>query len=411
MSKYKEYSALINSVTKYPTPTDLIYKHKFTHDELKELNVEKFKDSKYVKLNLYDEVTEPVIYLNSDYFTNKLTDSEDLILNSNINKFSNIEDEELVNGFIFSEIESSLAIEGVKSTRAKIEKINTLKYSDLKSQNEIIVKNMLEAYSFVRENNITEVNIFNLYQIISSNCLSDDKKLLKDNYYRHDEVNIIGLNERIVDKGVSSKKLKKMMNDLILFINEEKSNEELLLAPHIIHYYLVYLHPYFDYNGRMARVLSYWYTIKHIPSFSLLFISEAINNNKNKNRYYTAIKLSRKTNNDITYFIEYISDIILEYSMLYINYYNIINKLKGNGKTINRSLQVALENVLAIPKIGDGFFDWKEYKSYSSSDFSKVQYFKLLNSLTDLKILTLKQYKNTNLYKLNSKKWDLLIKE
>ena len=58
--------------------------------------------------------------------------------------------------------------------------------------------------------------------------------------------------------------------------------------------------------------------------------------------------------------------------------------------------------------IKDEYFDWKKFKTYTPDDFSKVQYLKNLNKLTELKILTLKQHKKVNLYKFNSKKWELL---
>ena len=411
MSKYKQFSELLTIIKKYPTPSDLVYKHKFTHDDVKDIYNQKYNDDRYIKLPLYNEDGTSVIFLNSDYYINKLNDSEELILSSNIDELSDIEDEDLIKGFVFSEIESSLAIEGVRITRAKIEKINNLKYSEMKTKNEIIVKNMLEAYSYVRENNITKENILNLYNLISNECLEDVEKLKDNNFYRHDTVNIIGGNEKIVDKGVSFLKLEKMMDDLLIYIHKDKSIEEQLLTPHVIHYYLIYLHPYFDYNGRMARVLSYWYTIKYVPSFSLLFISEAINTKKNKKRYYDSIIFSRRTNNDMTYFIEYISDIILEYSILYINYYSIMATLKGNGNVLSRSFQIALKNVLSIPKVGDGYFDWKSYHNFTSDNFSKVYFLNLLNGLVDLKILTVKKQKNVKLYKLNSKKWDLIFSE
>ena len=92
------------------------------------------------------------------------------------------------------------------------------------------------------------------------------------------------------------------MNEVIKYIHEDKTYEEHLIASHIIHYYLVYLHPYFDFNGRMARVLSFWYNYKYAPSLSLLLVSGAINNNTYKKGYYNAITNSRQMRNDITYF-------------------------------------------------------------------------------------------------------------
>lgn len=407
MTNYKAFQDLIESLDKYPTPTDLVYKHKFTHHELKDIFTDKLNDKRFIKLTLKSENRDPLIHLDSDYLSNKLDDAENLLIGLNSSNLWDITDEDLVNGFIFSEIESSLAIEGVRSTRAKIEKINKMTYQELKTDNERVVKNMIEAYNYVQDKDITIDNIYTLYNILSKDCLKDDDKLKGGNYYRHDGVNIIGNNERIVDTGVNYKYLEKGMNDLITYIHNPKTKAEQVFAPHIIHYYVLYLHPYFDFNGRMARVLSHWYSTRYAPYLSLLFISEAINNKKNKHGYYNAITYSRQSNNDITFFIQYIADIILEYSIIYTNYYLIYDQLEGMGHTIPRSLQVTLKNVLAMPVVGDGYFNWKKYADFSNDDYSKVLYLKHLNQLVDLDVLKVKKQKNSNLYIINKKKWDL----
>ncbi len=407
MTNYKAFQDLIETLEKYPTPTDLVYKHKFTHHELKDIFMDKFNDERFIKLPLKSENSDPLIYLDSDYLSSKLDDAENLLIGLNSSNLWDITDEDLVNGFIFSEIESSLAIEGVRSTRAKIEKIDKMTYQELKTDNERVVKNMIEAYNYVKDKDITIDNIYNLYNILSKDCLKDDEKLKGDNYYRHDGVNIIGNNERIVDTGVDYKYLEKGMNYLVTYINTPKTKTEQVFAPHIIHYYVIYLHPYFDFNGRMARVLSHWYSSRYAPYLSLLFISEAINNKSNKHRYYNAITYSRQANNDITFFIEYIADIMLEYSIIYTNYYLIYDQLEGMGHSIPRSLQVTLRNILAMPVVGDGYFNWKKYADFSNDDYSKVLYLKHLNQLVDLDVLKVKKQKNSNLYIINKKKWTL----
>jgi len=314
----------------------------------------------------------------------------------------------MINGFIFSEIESSLSIEGVRSTRAKIEKINQLNYDELDNINDIIVKNMLLGYEFIKNKDITEENIFELYKILSNKCLKDHEQLLPNYKYRHDDVHIVDSAQAIVDRGVDWKKLQDSMGQMINYINKEKSYSEHLIASHIIHFYLIYLHPYFDYNGRMARVLSYWYNQRYAPSLSLLLVSEAINNKVYKNGYYTAIANSRKEDNDITYFLEYIADIMLEYTKVYINFNNISKKLKGDGNILNRSTEIALKYVLALPVVGEGYFDWKEYNRFSHDDFSKTQYLKLLNTLADADVLLVKEKKKAKLFKLNKDKWNLI---
>ena len=157
----------------------------------------------------------------------------------------------------------------------------------------------------------------------------------------------------------------------------------------------------------MARVMSFWYNYKHAPALSLLLVSEAINNKVHKAGYYNAIQNTRSAGNDLTYFLEYMGNIILKYAKIYINFYNIVNKLKGDGNLINRATEVALKYVLALPGSGEGYFNWKDYKDSTHEEFSKQYCLRLLNELADLEILTVKEYKKAKLYRLNTDKLDL----
>jgi len=142
---------------------------------------------------------------------------------------------------------------------------------------------------------------------------------------------------------------------------------------------------------------------------SLLLVSESINNKIYKNEYYNAILNSRNAQNDVTYFLEYMGSIVLKYTKIYINFYTIQSKLKGDGKILSRATEIALKYVLAIKTAGDGYFDWKDYRDFSYDDFSKQYYLKLLNSLADLEILVTREHKNVKLFKLNTSKWDLIL--
>ncbi len=408
MNIYEQFKNICKESKKYPTRTDLIYKYGIKRQDILNIQKLKFDDKEYVKIPLFSESGNKLIYWNNQDIIMTFSDCQDLIRNSSLNDIADFSNSEMINGFIFSEIESSLSIEGVRSTRAKIEKINQLNYDELDNINDIIVKNMLLGYEFIKNKDITEENIFELYKILSNKCLKDHEQLLPNYKYRHDDVHIVDSAQAIVDRGVDWKKLQDSMGQMINYINKEKSYSEHLIASHIIHFYLIYLHPYFDYNGRMARVLSYWYNQRYAPSLSLLLVSEAINNKVYKNGYYTAIANSRKEDNDITYFLEYIADIMLEYTKVYINFNNISKKLKGDGNILNRSTEIALKYVLALPVVGEGYFDWKEYNRFSHDDFSKTQYLKLLNTLADADVLLVKEKKKAKLFKLNKDKWNLI---
>lgn len=408
MSTYEKFKKLCNDLDHYPVDSELLYKYGFTRKDMNEIRQAKQTDIEYLKIKLNDQSGSQLLYWNQEKIMKNFSGSQDLIRNSVMSQFLDFRDSEMLNGFVFSEIESSLAIEGVRSTRAEIEKLNKIEYDDLDELNDIIVKNMLLGYEFVKNNDITKDNIIQLYKILSKKCLKENEQLLPGHFYRHDEVNIVDAANAVVDKGVDWKRLPNLMDELIVYINKEKTYEEHLIASHVIHFYMVFLHPYFDYNGRMARVMSFWYNFKHAPSLSLLLVSEAINNKIHKYGYYNAIVNSRNAGNDITYFLEYMGNIVLKYTKIYINFYTIQNKLKGNGQGLSRATEIALKYVLALPVTGDGYFDWKAYKDFSHDDFSKQYYLRLLNALAEQGILIVREHKRAKLFRLNIDKWDLL---
>ena len=51
------------------------------------------------------------------------------------------------------------------------------------------------------------------------------------------------------------------MGELVRFIHEDSDSNDLLKAA-LIHFYIAYLHPYFDGNGRMARLMHLWYLVQ-----------------------------------------------------------------------------------------------------------------------------------------------------
>ena len=62
------------------------------------------------------------------------------------------------------------------------------------------------------------------------------------------------------------------MVNLVEFIHQESSMNDLLKAA-LIHFYIAYLHPWFDGNGRMARLIHLWYLVQQRYS-SALFVPQ-----------------------------------------------------------------------------------------------------------------------------------------
>jgi len=154
------------------------------------------------------------------------------------------------------EIHSSLTIENIRSSRDSIRKI--LGGFAPKNEMENRIFGMKKGLEFISDatNKITEENIFKLYMMVVGDFLEEGDRLATGQLYRDDSVFIVG--SRVEHQGLDHKKLSVYMAQLVKFIEGESNLNDLLKAA-IIHFYIAYLHPYFDGNGRMARLIHLWY--------------------------------------------------------------------------------------------------------------------------------------------------------
>ena len=100
--------------------------------------------------------------------------------------------------------------------------------------------------------------------------------------------------------------LKIEIKNFINFANDEDQNEFIhpVVKAILIHFWFAYLHPFTDGNGRMARLLFYWYLLKKgYWAFSYLPISSVIK--KSPEQYGMAYVYSEQDNLDVTYFLNY----------------------------------------------------------------------------------------------------------
>ncbi len=101
--------------------------------------------------------------------------------------------------------------------------------------------------------------------------------------------------------------VKKELEQLIKFANDIDEGESFIhpiVRAIMIHFWIGYLHPFTDGNGRLARLLFYWYLIKNgYWAFVYLPISKMIK--KSHTQYDMAYIYSEQDDNDLTYFLDY----------------------------------------------------------------------------------------------------------
>ncbi len=101
--------------------------------------------------------------------------------------------------------------------------------------------------------------------------------------------------------------LKKELGRFIQYANDTLEKEPFVhpvIKAIILHFWMGYLHPFTDGNGRLARAVFYWYLLrKNYRAFTYLPLSRVIR--KSPAQYRDAYVFSEQDDNDLTYFIGY----------------------------------------------------------------------------------------------------------
>lgn len=347
--------------------------------EIKERLIEE-KEPLICNLTLKSFNSKYIFYVKSIYLSNLLTDYYMTLrkdLKENKKFFTDRHIDDIMMSRIYSEIEGTLNIENVPTTHKRVKDV--LNNETLTDKNDIIIRNMSNAILFIvkEKPKFNKENLFKLYNILSNNCLDEDDRL-NGGYYRNDRVSVGPYD------GAPHEKIEELMDSMFAFANDPSNIEKYKdLLPHICHYYFVYVHPYFDYNGRTARMVSFWLTYINNLFVAPLFISEAIN--ENKRAYYTALSNSRDAHNDLTYFLGYIFETSTKFSLIYKNVEEIEKQLNKSGDFLSSSEKMYIKKILVHN--ADGYFNSKKFVEYINNNITKQGALKILNGLTDYGVL------------------------
>lgn len=223
------------------------------------------------------------------------------------------------------EIVSTFRIEQIDTSRESVRRI--LSGQAPKNDEEHRIYGMKLGLEFIADvsHAITEENLFRLYQMTIGDFLPEEDRLLPGNLYRHDSVYIVG--GKVEHTGLPWQKLPAYMAELVAFAAEAAQND--LVKAAILHFALAYLHPYFDGNGRMARLLHLWYLVQQGYT-SALFVPMSRFIEESRSRYYKAYTLVEQNQQisgvlDVTPFLTYFAESV--YSRL------------GEGQPQPRTLQ------------------------------------------------------------------------
>jgi len=188
------------------------------------------------------------------------------------------------------EIQSSLKIEKIETSRESVQKI--LVGFSPKNDIEMRVAGLKAGLDFIADpqNILNEENLYRLYTMAIDQYLPVEQRLTVGSHYRDDAVYLISsLSMDPVHAGIEANKISERMKDLFIFLNSDHSYDHLIVSI-ILHFYIAYLHPWYDGNGRMARLTQLWYLVqKGYPS--ALFVSFSKYLLESRAKYYKAFKV------------------------------------------------------------------------------------------------------------------------
>lgn len=217
---------------------------------------------------------------------------------------------ELILDSIIEEAWASNIIEGAFTTHKRAQELVRRNLTP-KDKNELMTKNNHLAMTYILEHRESEFNldlILKIHQIITQGTLDDPEYAGK---FRDDEVFIWDKTNTVIFKPMAAEKIEPCLNNLVTWVNTHSDEDFIhpIVKASIIHFYLVYVHPFFDGNGRTARALFYFYLLKNQYEFFKYFSISALIA-KQREKYYNAIKDVEDYDDDLTYFLIYFADVV-----------------------------------------------------------------------------------------------------
>src|SRR3989344_2294166 len=208
---------------------------------------------------------------------------------------------------VMEEAIASSQLEGAHTTREAAKQMLREGRKPRNNSERMILNNyraMRTIEAEYKDRKISLETIFQLHAMLTKDTINPDQQ----GRFRKDTENIIVGDDAGVVYHIPPKRafVEQQMNALIAFANDEP--EQAFLHPIIkaimLHFWIGYLHPFPDGNGRLARALFYWYLLrKNYWTFMYLPISTIIK--RAPIQYAKAYIYSEQDSHDVTYFFDF----------------------------------------------------------------------------------------------------------
>lgn len=147
------------------------------------------------------------------------------------------------------------------------------------------IDDLYKAYTFAKENNLTEKNLLAAHKILTENILDSHLQ----GVYRNTNMYVLTEDGKIEYVATSpfevKKEIEKFFSELNELLSEDFEIEEVFFYAALIHLVFVKIHPMNDGNGRLARLLEKWFISEKLGGKSWFLQSEKMYYQNHQNYY------------------------------------------------------------------------------------------------------------------------------
>ena len=214
-------------------------------------------------LNLFNENNERFFYREEALKNSKTELEEFLKWDTNMNNL------EFAKKMMYShELKANNQVEGYLDEIDLIKNVIKSKFKNIKSAEAIQrILNLYYGYFYIIHNHeINEESLHELYKILSYGLLEEYDLKNMGKLYREAPVYIFqnGRMETVLQEGLNYNDIEKYITMYFDFIDNYSCDSDVdqYIKSQIMHFYFVFIHPYFDVNGRTSRTMSMWYLLE-----------------------------------------------------------------------------------------------------------------------------------------------------
>ncbi len=299
----------------------------------------------------------------------------------------------LVRGIVEESISSS-QLEGADTSSRYAKKMIAENIKPRNKSDQMILNNYLVMQQIEQKYKDEPLSISMLRELQSELVYKTLSPEFTPGNFRRDSDNIVvSYDDKIAHTPPSATFVAKELERLVSYANNNEKFVHPVIKAIQLHFWIGYLHPFPDGNGRLARAVFYWYLFRH-NYWAMAYLPVSTLLKRSPKKYTYAYVYSEQDNYDFSYFLDFHLKTILKAIEKFKEYIeqkteeseSIISKITAKYPSLNSRQVSALHHLLN---------DGKNYTSAKS--------YSMLNSITRRTAYSdLKKLKRLNLVKVET---------